>query len=87
MATFSSETPWNLFSGPHSFVSQVRLVAAQGSHGKMEFSEAFGRKSSCVSLPPPGMAGKAETKVQAVPLIFPPGSLARQGGGRGQMGH
>ena len=52
-----------LLPGPHRSVSQARPVAALASDDRMEFSEAFKRKGSCVSLPNPGMAGKAKTEV------------------------
>lgn len=52
-----------LLPGPHRSVFQARTVAALVSTDRMEFSEAFRRKGSCESLPNPGMAGKAKTKV------------------------
>lgn len=52
-----------LLPGPHRSVFQARPVAALASDDRVEFSEAFRRKGSCVSLPNPDMAGKATTEV------------------------
>ena len=52
-----------LLRGPHHSVFQARPVAAPASDDRMEFSDAFRRKGSCVSLPNPGTAGKAKTEV------------------------
>ena len=52
-----------LLPGPHSSVFQARPVAALANDDRMEFSEAFRRKGSCLSLPNPGMAGMTKTEV------------------------
>lgn len=63
VATSVGTTEENFEHLRHHSVFQARPVAAPASDDRMEFSEAFRRKGSCVSLPNPGTAGKAKTEV------------------------